>query len=89
MDDEFFVILDGEEVAFDEIKNENSRKIIIKFTEDSKKLEILGSNSLAGQNVSCKIIHNPPYSYLLPPLKQMENGITPTDVICKEELSKM
>lgn len=38
MDDEFFVILDGEEIAFDEIKNENSRKIIIKFTEDSKNL---------------------------------------------------
>ena len=88
-DDEFFVILDGTEIYFDEIKNEDSRKITIQFTEDSKELEIIGSNPLAGQNVSCKIIHNPPFSYLLPPLKQMNNGIAPEDVICKEGFSKL
>lgn len=91
-DDDFFVLLDGKEINYDEIKNESSRKFTIQFDAESIELEIIRTHLISNPesgNISCKIIHNPPYSYLLPPLKQMKNGVSSEDVICKEELSKL
>ncbi len=84
-DDEFFIILDGEDIeSFTEIRHENSRKFQIPLIDNSKELEIIGSISWQNNEIACDVVHNPPYSFVLPPLKQLKNGISTNDVICKE-----
>ena len=90
-DDEFFVLIDGEEIVFEESKNENVRILTIPFNFNSNEIEIIipWIPTTMQYNKNFEITHNPPYSHLLPPLKQMNNGIAPKDVICKKEFSKM
>ena len=85
-DNDFFVILDGEEIDFKEDIHDNTRVIIIQFTLDSKELEIIGSSSLYPEDRvdTCKIVHNPPYSYILPPLKQLERTADIHKIVCKD-----
>ena len=91
IDDEFFVLLDGEEIDFDEIRQSNYRELIIPFVSDSKVLEIIGAFIPENPNSSviCNVVHDPPLSYILPPIKQMNNGVDPSEVICKENLLKV
>lgn len=90
-DKEFIVLLDGEETDFDETSHVHSREYKILLPAGSKEIEIIGTFSLAGDRttVSCETIHNPPYSHILPPLKQIKNNIHPEDVICEPNLVKV
>lgn len=67
----------------------NGTEITIPFSSDAKRIEIHGRNTFTPDSGACKIIHNPPYSHILPPLKQMKNGVTQEEVICRESFSKM
>ena len=89
-DDNFFVLLDGEEINFKEIRHAQSREYIISVTPDSYEIEIIGSFYLSYgiENIQCEIVHNPPYAYILPPLKQIRNNVTTEDVICEPNLTK-
>lgn len=91
IDDEFFVLFDGEEIEFDETSNKHSRTVTINFEPGSHELEIARTwiLTLESEGSACKAIHEPPHSYILPPLKQMRNNIHPQDVICEPNLVKM
>ena len=91
VDEELFVLLDGEEIEFEETSNNHSREVTIHFEPGSHELEIATTWILTLENKgsACKTIHEPPYSYILPPLKQMKNNIHPQDVICEPNLVKM
>lgn len=43
-DDEFFVVIDGLEVDFDETKTGNERTITVDFPEDTEEIEIIGTS---------------------------------------------
>ena len=43
-DDDFFVVIDGEEVEFDETKTGNERTITIEFPEGTEEIEIIGTS---------------------------------------------
>lgn len=90
-DNEFFVLLDGEEIEFEETRQSNYREITMKFVSDSRELEIVTTFVPANSHriVACNIIHDPPLSYILPPLKQMNNNVDPSEVVCKENLLKV
>ena len=42
-DDEFFVLIDGEEVDFDETKDNGSRTLTIAFPDGAEEIEIIGT----------------------------------------------
>ena len=87
--DEFFVLLDGEEIEFEETSNKHSRMVTISFEPGSYDLEIVaiwGPLSLEYGGFACKAIHDPPYSYILSPLKQIKSGIPYHETICKSGL---
>jgi len=87
----FFILLNGEEINFKEHRSTNSREISIPFTSDSRELEIIGIPGIFPniKYTTCEVIHNPPYSYILPPLKQMKNDIIPEKIICRESFVKV
>ena len=88
----FFVLLDGEEINFEETSHVNSREIAIQFDPGSYDLEIIsawGIISLDIEKFACKTIHNPPYSHILPPLKQFKSGVQIDEINCREDLVKV
>lgn len=46
-DDEFFVMCDGEEITFNEIKTNNQRILTIEFPKDAEEIEIIGTEPYA------------------------------------------
>jgi len=86
-DDKFFVLADSTELPFTETSNIISRTLTIPFYEDTSQIKIIGVNypETSGMN-ACHGIHNPPYSYLLPPLKQIRQGTELIDIECKQDL---
>ena len=87
-DGEFFVILNGEEIPYDDISNKHSREIILSFEPGPQELEIIATwdLSLGGKKISCNAVHDPPYSYILSPLKQFNSGTPYHETICKPGL---
>ena len=90
-DKEFIVLVDGEETSFDETSHAQSREYSVLLPSGSKEIEIIGTFSLSDDitNISCQITHNPPYSQILAPLKQMKNNVNSQEVICQPNLSKI
>ena len=43
-DDDFFVVIDGEEVGFDETKSENERTLTINYPAGAEEIEIIGTS---------------------------------------------
>ncbi|WP_420545534.1 hypothetical protein [Nitrosopumilus sp.] len=88
VDDEFFVILDGEEIPYEETSKNHSREIMILFESGPHELEIIASwdLSLESKRVSCHAVHEPPYSYILTPLKQFNSGTPYHETVCKPGL---
>ena len=86
--DDFFVLLDGEEIEYQEKRFTHNRILTIPFLSDSEKIRILGSwvPEGPGPDRICKTIHDPPFSYVLPPLKQVKNDSLLPDIICKNDL---
>ncbi len=90
-DKEFIILVDGEETSYNETGHAQSREYGILLSSGSKEIEIIGTFGLSDNitNVSCDVIHNPPYSHILPPLKQMKNDVSFQEVICHPNLSKI
>jgi hypothetical protein len=86
-DDDFIVLLDSKEVSRSDIPSEKLRILIIPFYDDTSQINVIGVNypEHAGEN-ACEKKHEPPFSYLLSPLKQFNYGIPPEQVSCKEGL---
>ena len=89
-DKDFIILVDGEETNFEETRHTYSREYSISLIPDSGEIEIIGtlfpSDNI--ENIHCELSHNPPYAYVLPPLKQMKNNMFPENVICEPNLSK-
>ena len=85
MNADFFVLLDGEEKEFEETGKAYSREIIISFEPGSHDLEIITTWAMSVdiEGFACKAVHNPPYSYILSPLRQFESGSLYHETICK------
>ena len=83
-DDRFFILRDGEEIDYDEIPYSKYRKISIPFVADTQEIEIIQTFILTLKPEMCKVVHDPPHSYLLPPLKQLKNGIPLDEIQCRE-----
>lgn len=86
-EDDFIILLDGEETTFEETSDSVSRTLTIPFESDITRVEIIGVNypEHAGVN-ACNEDHNPPYSYWFPPLKQIQSGVPVDEIQCKENL---
>ena len=86
-DDKFFVLANSTELPFTETSDIISRTLTIPFYEDTSQIKITGVNypETSGIN-ACRGIHNPPYSYLLPPLQQIRQGTELIDIECKQNL---
>jgi hypothetical protein len=58
--------------------------LTVMFPENTSKIEFLGSYYISSNTDGvCDVVHNPPYSYILSPLKQIKSGIDPYQIICK------
>ncbi|MCH7561911.1 MAG: hypothetical protein IIC67_11230 [Thaumarchaeota archaeon] len=63
--------------------------LTVNFPENTSRIEILGSYYLSPDKYTgvCDIIHDPPHSYILPPLKQSKLGMEPFKVVCNDGLN--
>jgi hypothetical protein len=91
-DAEFILILDGKEIAFDEIYSDaESRTLKIPFSKGSQVLEII-ITQLISQDPKSQVTcgktgqEESPYYELRSPLKQFEYGISADKIQCKEGL---
>ncbi len=84
-DDNFFVLIDGEEVNYVETKTSDKfRRLVILFTHNSKAIEIIGTN-IGTYPASCTHLYeNDRIS--ITPLQQIKLGVKPHDIICEDEL---
>ena len=83
-DDRFFVLRDGVEIDYDEIPYPKYRKISLPFSADTQEIEIIQAFIPELKPEMCKTVHDPPYSYLLPPLKQVKNEIPLKEIQCRD-----
>ena len=86
-DDVFFVLLDSKEIQRSDIASEKLRLLLIPFSDNTSQVSIIGVNypEQMGEN-ACNETHNPPFSYLLSPIKQSMIGIPYSEIICMDEL---
>jgi len=62
--------------------------LTIIFPNNTNTIEVKGSYYLSSNKDGvCDVIHNPPYSYILSPHKQMKMGIPLYEIKCKEGLN--
>jgi len=59
-DDEFFVLMDGEEIDFDEKNTSSSRIVTISFQKSAKELEIVGTQVISGPSTYTPPTYTPP-----------------------------
>ena len=90
-DDLFFIVINGSEVDYEEVKEfkkDHVRVLEIELTQfiSSKpiEIEIIGPFITYAQDY-CKIVNDPPYSIILPPLKQLKSVEDIQEIICREE----
>lgn len=87
-DDNFFVLLDSKETQYSDIAAEKLRILIIPFSNETSQIRIIGVNypEHMGEN-ACNGKHDPPFAYLLSPLKQLKSGIQMYEIVCRDGLS--
>ena len=76
------------EVYFREVREDLVRVLTIELTEfESKEVEvmIIGTFDFVTPPEACKVVHDPPYSIILPPLKQLNSVDNIHEVICRDE----
>lgn len=89
VDGEFFVLLDGEETKYDEIKNNESRNLKFFLSNDINEIEIIGwsmESGMPGPPRFCNkenVVYQ--FHYLFPPKKQIQNGITLENILCSSD----
>ncbi|QMU55173.1 MAG: hypothetical protein GKS07_09950 [Nitrosopumilus sp.] len=82
----FMILVDGNE--WDDVSIVGN-VITVNFPEDTSKVRIIGSYHLTGEKDNdgvCDLFHNPPYSYIISPLKQFRSGILIEETQCRESL---
>lgn len=81
----FMVLVDGQE--WDDVSI-NGNTLTVNFTENTSTVKILGSYDLSTSKNDgvCDVIHNPPHSYIVSPLKQFNSGISFDKIECKDNL---
>lgn len=86
-DDTFMILVDSTEVKYSDITSEKLRIVIIPISNETSSIKIIGVNypEHMGEN-TCDRKHNPPFTYLLSPLKQFKSGILYGDIQCKDGL---
>lgn len=88
-DSRFFILRDGDEIDYDEIPYQDYRKISMSFSPDTDKIEIIHSFIPELKPPMCKVADLPPYSSILPPLKQFKSGIPTDEIRCKDGLTML
>ena len=88
-DGRFIVLRDGDEIDYDEIPYPKYRKISIHFVADTQEIEIVQTFILTSKPEMCKVAHEPPYSSILPPLKQFKSGVPTNEIHCKDGLTML
>ena len=86
-DDTFMILVNSTEVKYSDIASEKLRIVIIPISNETSSVKIVGVNypEHMGEN-TCDGKHDPPFVYLLPPLKQFQSGIASADIFCKGNL---
>ena len=83
-DDHFFVLVDGKEWDYDEIKNTDRwRRLSISFPSDTEAIEIIGS--IVMQTFTCDHVYES-HRINIAPLQQVNLGIKPQEIICEKGL---
>lgn len=87
VDQSFFVLADGEEIKFDETKNDKFRILNLSINENEKEIEIVGSywSAPSSFQTECSELIQHKFS----PLKQLKYGISEKHVICADHLEKI
>ena len=87
-DDIFIILLDENEIPRSDIAAEHLRVLILPFSNDVSQIKIIGVNypEHVGEN-ACNGIHDPPFSYLISPLKQFKMGMQHGETKCMEDLT--
>lgn len=82
-DDSFFVLVNGEEIKFKEVRSECFRTLTIQFDKNISHIEVIG-----GPFTSRAIVFDvSPNCFTKPsPKQQLENGVLPEEIICKDGL---
>ena len=88
-DNRFFILRDGDEIDYDEIPYNDYRKISMSFSPDTDKIEIIHAFVPELKPPMCKVADSPPYSSILPPLKQFKSGIPTNEIHCKDGLTML
>lgn len=84
-DDNFFVLIDGEEVNYVETKTTDKfRRLTILFSHNSQEIEIIGTNTGTYPASCAHLYENDRIS--ITPLQQIKLGVKPHDVICEDGL---
>ena len=82
-----FVLADGKEIECEKSLHQSYSHLKFLIPQNTQQLEIVRPFIPEFDlPKSLQIIHNPPYSYILPPLKQIKNGIDFNDVHCSGDL---
>ena len=88
-DSRFFVLRDGEEINYEEIPYKDYRKLSMSFPHNTNEIEIIHAFILALKPPMCKVVDNPPYSLILPPLQQFKSGVPTDEIQCKDGLTML
>ncbi|MDH5463482.1 MAG: hypothetical protein OEW49_04155 [Nitrosopumilus sp.] len=87
----FMVLVDGEE--WDNLSI-TQNILTVNFPQSTSSVEIRGSYYITPYYLDshlytgvCDVVHDPPYSYILSPLKQIKNGVEPWMVKCNGDLT--
>lgn len=81
----FMVLVDG--VEWDEVSIDGNM-LTVNFSENTSKIDVVGSYYITPDKYTgvCDVSHDPPYSYILSPIKQYNSGIRYHEIICKDGL---
>jgi hypothetical protein len=80
----FMILVDGKEWNDASI---DKNVLTVNFFEGTSIIEVLGSYNF-GTDIEdgvCDVVHDPPYSYILSPLKQIKAGIDQYQIKCKPD----
>ena len=85
-DSRFFILRDGEEIDYDEIPYKDHRKLSISYSPTTERIEFIHAFIPELKPPMCKVADSPPYSSILPPLKQFKSGVPISEMQCNEGL---
>lgn len=83
----FNVLVNEKEWTDEDQTSLDGNILTVAFPDNTHTIEVMGSYQISSNNDGvCDVVHNPPYSYILSPLKQYNSGIRYNEIICKDGL---